>query len=263
MKEEKKYTYRLDIAYDGELYSGWQIQPNAISIQELLEQKCTLLLKTHHRIVGSGRTDAGVHAIQQVAHLKTDILLDIDSTIRSLNGLLPTDIRVTRISLVSNSFHAQRSAIGKEYHYQIVVGPYILPFDKKYAWYIRHPLPLDPALLHAAASQFEGTHDFFSYANENAQGAAAKNSIRTIYSIRVIEEPQLPHVASQKLRLEFYGNGFLYKMVRNITGMIIAIAMGKRELGEIQDSFTRRDRKAVDKAAPPHGLTLTRVLYPE
>ena len=263
MKEEKKYTYRLDIAYDGTLYSGWQIQPNAISIQELIEQKCALLLKMHHRIVGSGRTDAGVHAVQQVAHLKTDILLDIDSTLRSLNGLLPGDIRITRMALVPNNFHAQRSAIGKEYHYHIVVGPYILPFDRKYAWYIRVPSHFDLGLVQTAASQFKGTHDFFSYANENTEGAAAKNSIRTIYSIRVIEEPSLPHITAKKIRLEFYGNGFLYKMVRNITGMIISIAMGKRELSEIEDSFKRRDRKAVDKAAPPHGLTLARVLYPE
>ncbi len=262
-KSENRYTYRLDIAYDGSLYAGWQIQPNAVTIQEVIEEKLAVILQEHYRITGAGRTDAGVHAFQQVAHFTTTSQIDLYRVQRSLNGTLPHDIRILNLQQVSCHFHARKSAQAKEYHYTLVTGPYVLPFDRKYVWHIF--TPLDASLLHKAAARFVGTHDFFAYANENTKGAAAKNSVRTIYEVRVhIEDigTSGDHSALQKIRLEFYGNGFLYKMVRNITGMIVAVASGKRPIEDIDRSFEERDRKAVDRAAPPQGLTLVRIDYP-
>ncbi len=248
-------SYRLDIAYEGTLYSGWQIQPNAQSIQEIIEQKIAIILKNPVRVIGSGRTDAGVHARGQVAHMRLPSEIDTRKLLYSLNGMLPHDIRITSVRRVDNHFHAQKSAIGKEYHYTIVNAPFILPFDRRYAWHVFEPL--DRELILKSLPLFEGEHDFKPYANENTKGAAAKNSVRTIYSLRYVEE------SPSKFRLEFHGSGFLYKMVRNITGMIVSVALKKRPIEDIQKAFSLLDRKAVDRAAPPQGLTLIRVDYPE
>lgn len=253
------FCYRMDISYDGSSYAGWQIQPNAITIQETIESALAIVLKSHHRIIGSGRTDAGVHALQQTAHFTTEASIDCLKTLRACNGILPHDIRITLICPIHPKFHAQKSALTKEYHYTIISGPFSLPFDQKYSWHLFQEIDLN--LLQKACHLFEGTHDFKAYANENHTGSAAKNSIRTIYSIRVIEEPYI--AGSRKIRLEFHGNGFLYKMVRNITGMVIAVATKKRPIEEIAQTFTMKDRKAVDRAAPAHGLKLIQATYPD
>lgn len=246
------YNYRLDIAYDGTNYSGWQIQPNAISIQELIQQALKTILKEEVFVIGSGRTDAGVHAKGQVAHFKCLQEIDLFRCLVSINGLLPKDIRVRQVRAVPLDFHAQRSAIGKTYWYHIYTERIHDPFRFRYSWQVYNMCNVD--LLKEASKQFVGTHDFTSFANESHRGSAAIDPVRTIHSLNLVEEPG-------GIRLEFYADGFLYKMVRNIVGTLVEVASGKRDVEEIPALFAARDRRQAAQAAPPHGLFLMEVYY--
>ncbi len=247
------YAYKLIIAYDGTCYSGWQIQPNASSIQQVLQNVLKILLRTSVPVIGSGRTDAGAHAYGQVAHFKHTQFLDLSRFLLSLNGILPRDIRIKKIEPVSLDFHAQYSAIGKEYHYYLHLDPVMDPFRRLYCWHIHQKIDLDT--LVKGSTYFVGTHDFTSFANEAHTGSAAHDPIRTLYrlDIKNIEEG---------VRFEFEGDGFLYKMVRNIVGTLVEAASGKRPLEEIQTILEMKDRRRAGIAAPSRGLFLVRVDYP-
>jgi len=244
--------YKLTIAYDGTAYSGWQIQPNAVSIQELLEKALSTILRTPTAVASSGRTDAGVHARGQVAHFIYEGTLDLFRLQLSLNGLLPPDIRILSIETAAPDFHARYSAISKEYHYHLHLDRTTDPFKRLYAYHDYSPLDLDKMKI--AASCFVGTHDFTTFANEGSKGSAAKNPIRTITRLELCREPG-------GVRLEFEGNGFLYKMVRNITGTLLDVARGKIEPESIPQLFEARDRTIASPAAPARGLFLMKVNY--
>jgi len=247
--------YKLTIAYEGTHYSGWQFQSNAISIQQLIQEALAKLLKKEKvTIVGSGRTDAGVHAKAQIAHFYHEGNIDLNMMLMSLNGILPKDIRIRQVEVAPERFHARYSAIGKEYHYHIHLGRIMDPFRRFHYAHIYQNL--DVQLLKLAAQQFIGTHDFTSFANEAHKGASATNPVRTLYRLDVIEE-------QEGLRLEFEGNGFLYKMVRNIVGMLIDVATGRKPLENIQEVFKAKDRQQSSKAAAAQGLFLVRVKYPD
>lgn len=247
------YTYKMMIAYDGTGYSGWQIQPNALSIQETLQKALHILLNEEVHVTGSGRTDAGVHALGQVAHFKHLHLLNLRKVLFSLNGLLPVDIRVKKLELAPPDFHAQYQASGKEYHYYLHLDPVMDPFKRLYCWHVRRQL--DMSLLEQGAVCFIGTHDFTSFANEAHSGSAANDPVRTLYRLDV-------KLIEGGVRLEFEGNGFLYKMVRNITGTLVDVSSGKRSIHEIPSIFESKDRRLASRAAPPQGLFLVRVNYP-
>lgn len=247
------YSYKLLIAYDGTHYSGWQIQPNAPSIQEKLQEILKILLRQNIAVIGSGRTDAGVHAYGQVAHFRSSDPIDVKRLLVSLNGMLPRDIRVKHVEEVPSCFHAQYSAIGKEYHYQLYLDRIMDPFRRLYCWHIHHRLNLQ--LLRQAAQLFIGKHDFTSFANEAHEGSAARDPVRTLRRLDVVE-------VDGGVRLEFEGDGFLYKMVRNIVGILVEVASGKRPIEDIAVIFAARDRKCSGKAAPSQGLFLMRVEYP-
>ena len=166
-----KKTYRLDIMYDGTNYSGWQVQPNATSIQEIIQNALRVLVKEELFVIGAGRTDAGVHAYGQVAHFHSPKDLDCKAIHKSLNGIIPKDIRIKSVACVSPSFHAQKSALSKEYHYRLHTGAFVSPFDRLYVWHI--PYQLDRELLVKACSFFVGTHDFSSFTNSANEGAAS------------------------------------------------------------------------------------------
>lgn len=244
--------YKLHITYDGTNYSGWQQQLGAISIQQLVQDAVRTLVKEEVHVIGSGRTDAGVHALDQVAHFQCEQPQDTGHLLKALNGILPKDIRVKSVSLADSDFHAQRSAITKEYHYRLSLGPYTSPFERQYVWHV--PYRIDRALLDEACKLFVGTHDFRSFANSGHMGAAAKNSVRTITCCEA--QP-----TESGLTLVFKGNGFLYKMVRNITGMLIAVASGKKTLEDIPKTFAAKDRRVAPTSAPPQGLFLVKVTY--
>lgn len=243
----------MDVSYDGTGYGGWQVQPTAVTIQELIQKAMCVIFKEPIGITGSGRTDAGVHALQQTAHFMTSSPIDCFRLRGSLNGILPPAIRITNISVVSEGFHARYSAIGKTYRYELHVGKVLPPFKRLYCWHVKQQI--DRSLLKEAAMQFVGTHDFTSFANEAHLGSAAKDPVRTLYSLDVIEE-------GESITLCFKGNGFLYKMVRNITGTLIDCALKKTPIAEIPLIFAACDRKLSGQAAPPQGLFLVKVDYP-
>lgn len=248
------HCYKLTIAYDGTSYSGWQIQPNADSIQQYLKNAIERILSGKKIVlIGSGRTDAGVHAKGQVAHFKVDHHFDLRRFLWSLNGILPKDIRVLQIEEVALDFHSQYNAKSKEYHYHLSLDNVMDPFHRLYCWHLSRQI--DTSLLRKAAEFFVGTHDFTSFSNESHSGSVARNPIRTLYRLDVC-------IQEKNLRLEFEGNGFLYKMVRNIVGTLVEVANGKISLSDIQTIFEARDRRRASPAAPAHGLFLVKVNYP-
>lgn len=247
------YNYKLIIAYDGTGYSGWQKQSNGLSIQEMIQKQLSLLLREEIKLKGSGRTDAGVHASGQVAHFHTISSINIYRFQHSLNALLPKDIRVHTMQEISMTFHAQHSALGKVYHYHLDISHVQHPFKRLYSLHINEKLDVD--LLKKAAQLLIGTHDFTSFANEAHLGSAARNPIRTLKRLDVIEE-------ENEIRLEFEADGFLYKMVRNLTGTLLSVARGLIKLEEIPLIFEAKDRQQAAKSAPAHGLFLFHVHYP-
>lgn len=247
------HNYKLTIAYDGTLYSGWQVQPLGPTIQEMLQEKIAIILRREVVVIGSGRTDAGVHAMGQVAHFHYPEPLDLYRFHGSLNALLPSDIRVNEIIEVPLKFHAQYSAIGKIYHFHLHLSPVMDPFQRLYRLRVREKIDL--SLLEAAAKLFVGTHDFTSFANEAHAGCAAHDAVRTIYRLDIVPQPG-------GVRLEFEGDGFLYKMVRNITGTLLEVASGKRPIDDINAIFAAKDRRRAGQAAAAQGLFLMHVHYP-
>jgi tRNA pseudouridine38-40 synthase len=244
--------YKMTISYDGTNYGGWQVQPNATSIQSLLEYALLTLLKTKTAVTGSGRTDAGVHATGQVAHFISENPLDLYKISHCLNGLLPKEVRVLSLEEVSDEFHARYSATGKTYRYHLHLDKVLNPFNRLYSWHVPHKVSLPQ--LESLFPFFLGTKDFSAFANEAHKGAAAKNGVRTLNKLSVIKTEDGAY-------LEFEGTGFLYKMVRNITGTLMDICAGKLEKEALEEIFLSKDRKKAGSAAPPQGLFLVKVDY--
>ena len=245
-------NYKLEIAYDGTDYCGWQIQPNGITIQALIQNALKVLIKEKIQIIGSGRTDSGVHALAQVANFKTSQTINLYRIVNGLNALLPIDIRIHHAEQVAEDFHAQYTAKGKIYHYHLWLDPVVNPFLYRFRYHNRSKIHLD--LLQEASQAFIGTHDFTSFANEGHRGTAAHDPIRTIKRLDVIKQ-------EGGVRLEFEGDGFLYKMVRNMVGIMLEIAEGKRSPQAIPQILAAKNRTFAGKAAPPQGLFLVKVFY--
>jgi tRNA pseudouridine38-40 synthase len=246
------FHYKIIISYDGTNYKGWQIQPNGVSVQEVIQNTMDVILKEKVVIRGSGRTDTGVHAKAQVAHFKYGFELDSHRFLYSMNSLLPADIRILSIEKTTPDFHAQHSATGKTYHYHIHLNAVFSPFKYKHSWHIHQSLNL--AEMEKAAIAFLGTHDFTSFANEAHLGACAKDPVRTLKRLDIIHE-------EGGIRLEFEGDGFLYKMVRNITGFLVDVGRGRRNASDLQALFAAKNRQLASKAAPACGLFLVTVHY--
>ena len=242
--------YKLLISYDGTEFGGWQIQPNAPSIQQHIQETLSIILREPIEVTGASRTDAGVHATGQVAHFTTHSAIDHKRIHASLNGMLPSAIRIHDLEETTPEFHARYSAKRKIYHYYLYLHPTLDPFRRKFATHI--PYPLDRELLTRACTHFIGTHDFTSFANE---GGAAKTKTRTLYRLEITP------IDSHTLRLEFEGDGFLYKMVRNIVGTLLDIARGHTPLEALPAIFAAKDRRSAGLSAPPQGLFLMQVIY--
>jgi tRNA pseudouridine38-40 synthase len=242
--------YKLTIAYDGTHYCGWQVQQNGTAIQSLVQKALQTILRHPLDLTGSGRTDSGVHAHGQTAHFDTDISFDPGKLRLSLNALLPLDIRILSIDPTAPTFHARYSATAKIYHYHLHLDPISDPFTQLY----RHQVfgPFDLAPLQQAIPHLLGTHDFLSFAN--TKELPQTDTIRTLFRLDPIPQPG-------GIRLEFQGDGFLYKMVRNLTGTLLDIAGGKVEPSAIPQILAARDRRQAGSAAPPQGLFLHQVIY--
>lgn len=246
------YNYKLVISYDGTSYHGWQVQPNGISIQSTIQEALKIFLRHDVDVIGSGRTDAGVHARAQTAHFHSDHPIDSYRFLRSINGLLPLDIRVNSIEAVPTEFHARYSAVGKVYHYHLCLGAVQNPFKRLYSLHVRHPLDLDK--VKEGIELFKGTHDFAGFANAAHEGIASYDSVRNIQRFEMVQE-------DGAIRFEIEADGFLYKMVRNMVGTLLDIGAGKMQVADIATIFETCDRKLAGKAAAPHGLFLAQVKY--
>ena len=244
---------KLIVAYDGGPFAGWQSQANGNGIQDHLETAFERICSERIRVHGAGRTDAGVHAIAQCAHV--DLPARRYGTARwvsALNGVLPPAIRIMRCQFVSDSFHARFVAKGKVYRYRIWNADVLPPFENGRAWHVRNPL--DTAAMISAAKDFLGKHDFTSFAAN--RGAPVTDTIRTILSISVRQ-------SGSRISIELEGDGFLYKMVRLMVGALVRIGLELAKPDKIRSRLRapRRVNSQGRNAAPAAGLFLVRVRY--
>lgn len=242
---------KLIVAYDGAGFSGWQSQARGDTIQDRLEVAFLQITGQQIRVHGAGRTDAGVHAFGQCAHVDLPpTRLSPDVLISALNASLPVQIRVLRAKLVPRTFHARFSARGKVYRYRIATTPVFSPFEVGHAWHVNGLL--DNETLRAAARAFAGRHNFAGFAAN--RGHPVESTIRTIRRVRVQRTRSVTTI-------EFEGDGFLYKMVRLMVGAIVRAALGKATIGEIRARLIDGAPAKPQLVAPADGLTLVRVSY--
>ncbi len=237
------------VAYDGTDYSGFQVQPDQITVQGEIEAALHRLTGEVIQIAGSGRTDAGVHARGQVFHFDTLSHIPLDKWRFVLNNQLPDSITIQSVEEVDHSFHARFDVREKEYRYCIDNGEIPDVFRHRYADHIRHPL--DTGLMQKAALFLVGEHDFTSFCSAKTH---VEDKVRTIYDVRVERDGNLVWVICR-------GNGFLYNMVRIIAGTLVEVGQGKREPAEIARILKALDREKAGKTAPAKGLTMWKVIY--
>jgi len=239
------------IAYDGRGFAGWQSQSHRNTIQDHLERAFERVGGKPVRVHGAGRTDAGVHALAQCAHVDLpDERFSAARWTKALNALLPPAIRVLRCRYVSKDFHARLSAKGKLYRYRIWAGPVLPPFEYGRAWHVASPLDLD--VLKMSAKRFVGTYDFAGFAAN--RGKREKSTIRTIYSVCVARNGPC-------VTIDFDGDGFLYKMVRLIVGSLVQCGPGKLCIEDVTARLASGQLGPARFAAPAEGLLLVRVRY--
>jgi tRNA pseudouridine38-40 synthase len=248
----KKYKYKAIISYDGTNYFGWQIQKNDLSIQEIIQNALSTILRENIDIIAAGRTDAKVHALGQTAHFMTSKKVDIKKVCYSTNCILPKDIRIIKLEKVDMSFHARFSALSKIYRYYICISDIQDPFSRFYSH--KPNKNIDISILKKAVKYFLGTHNFSSFANKQNKGCAKTKPIKTIYRIDIIEN-------KDNIILEFEADGFLYKMVRNIVGTLIDIATKKISLEMLEKIIKAKNRKKASSPAPAHALFLIKIIY--
>ena len=243
-------SFKITVAYDGGPFVGWQRQTNGISVQGLIEDALRDLDDRDVTIHGAGRTDAGVHAIAQIASFALVRHTSPDVIVRSLNNKLPPEIRVRSAEEVPASFHARFDATSKSYRYRLWNADVLDPFERAYAWHV--PGALDAAAMAAAARLVEGRHDFAAF--QTVGGATGPTE-------RVIIRSELTAREDGLLTYEVSGHGFLRHMVRAIVGTLVEIGRGRQPPEWMRDVIASRDRSQAGKTAPAHGLFLVRVDY--
>lgn len=239
----------LTIEYDGTHYHGWQVQLNGETIQFVLEGAVSTFFGKATRIVGAGRTDAGVHALGQVANFFCDEKPDLGRLQRGLNALTPADITVTDVKIVPESFDARRSGRSRVYQYYILNRPTPSPFYVNRAWHVHQPLNLSS--MREASRCLEGEHDFSSF---RAAGCDAAHPVRKIYRVELVQRGEL-------LVFTIEGTAFLRHMVRNILGSLVEVGRGLRTPQGFADLLEACDRNLAGPTAPACGLFLTEVKY--
>jgi tRNA pseudouridine38-40 synthase len=255
-------TFKITLAYDGTGYVGWQRQAAGTSVQGLVEEALTDLDGHPVAVAGAGRTDAGVHALGQVASFALERSLAPDALLRALNARLPEDVRVMSADAVAPEFHARFDATRKTYRYIICDGDVISPFDRRYAWHV--PGGLDARAMDAAARLLEGRHDFSAFQRAGSRPPTAE---RTLTSSRVTRPPPVvtrgipPLPEGDLIIYEVRGNGFLRHMVRAIAGTLVEIGRGRWAADRMREILASRDRTCAGRTAPPAGLFLVSVEY--
>ncbi len=242
--------YRLTLAYRGTSYAGWQRQTNALAVQQVVEEALDRLLGATVQIHGAGRTDAGVHARGQTAHLQLAEPFPEKGLVHGTNHLLPEDIRLLAAHRMPAGFHARKSALGKEYLYRLYLGRVVPPLDAPYV--MRAPLGLDIAAMRRAAAALIGRHDFTAFASA---GGSHGQPFRRIFAATLDDH-------GRELHLRFTGDGFLRGMVRAMTGTLLQVGTGRRSPESVAELLTGRPRAEAGPSAAARGLVLEHVIYP-
>lgn len=245
------YNTLLHITYDGTNYSGFQVQENAPTVQAAVERALSTIYKQQVPITGAGRTDAGVHARGQAANFMAPFRIDEQKIPRAVNTLLPADIVITGAERVTEDFHARYDARRKIYTYTIDRAPFPQVLKRLYCWHVPDRLNLDA--MREAALLFEGTHDFKAY---QASGSGVVDTTRTLFRVDLENKTD-----EQLLVITFDGSGFLYRMVRLITGSLVRAGMGSLNLEEISRSLKGEDASAAGPTSPAAGLCLEKIYY--
>ena len=241
---------RLSLAYDGSRYHGWQRQNNALTIQEIIEEKIEMMVCEPIKLIASGRTDAGVHAVNQVCNFKTRSNLDPGTIKKGLNGLLPDDIFVRDVAYVPFEFHSRYSAKSKVYEYRILNEEDPDVFRRNYLWYIK--TPLDLKVMAKCLAHLLGRHDFSSF---RSTGSGNMDPVRSIL------RAELHGTEKGLLRVVIEADGFLRHMVRNIVGTVVEAGLGRISFSGFEKILESRNRRSAGIKAPPQGLFLMDVQY--
>ena len=239
----------LTISYDGTAYHGWQVQTNAVTVQGVLCECLEQMLSKPVTVVGTSRTDAGVHAKEFTCHLDCEDNIPESAFLRGLNSLLPPDIAVKECKRVENDFHARYDAKGKTYCYNIYNTNLKDPFKLRYAWQIERPLNIQK--MNDFAKKIIGKHDFYAF---SSSGRTVEDTVRTISECYIEKDGEF-------VRLFVKADGFLYNMVRIIVGTAVAVSDGKIDVNDIGDILTSKRRELAGVTAPPQGLFLEKVHY--
>jgi len=248
----------LTIAYDGTAYCGWQIQRNALSVQEVLEDAVARQLSADFTLLGASRTDAGVHALGQRAHvIADDITIPVAKIPLVLNTALPDDIRVVAAEHVGDVFHPINDAHSKIYTYSICNARVRNPLIRRHTAFV--PLPLDVDKMAEAAAHFIGRHDFAAFC---ASGSSVKSTVRSLFDVSTnVSTAVYGSMNGRIVDITLHGDGFLYNMVRIIAGTLVDVGCGKLQPHDVPDIIASRERSRAGKTMPPEGLTLVEIFY--
>ena len=241
---------KLTVSYDGTNYNGWQIQPNGVTIEEVLNRHLSELLQEPVRIIGASRTDAGVHAAGNVAVFDTNARMPAEKISYAMNTRLPEDIRIQDSREVRADFHPRFCETVKTYEYRILNRRFPDPTRRLYSLFCYYPL--DVQKMQKAAAYLVGEHDFKSLCTHKPE---VENTVRTIYSADVVREDDM-------ICVRICGNGFLYNMIRIIVGTLLRVGSGYYEPEYMKELLEMKDRQAAGETAPPQGLTLVEIRYP-
>ena len=242
----------LKVAYDGTAFHGWQVQPGVRTVEGELNRALSELTKEEITVIGASRTDAGVHALGNVAVFDTACTIPPDRFSYALNTLLPEDVKVVASKEVAADWHPRKTACRKTYEYRIHTGEFDNPLKRRNSWHV--PYALDVAKMQEAARYLVGEHDFVSFCSVHTQ---AESTVRTIYSVEV------RIIGGDDILIRITGNGFLYNMVRIITGSLVEVGAGKRSPEWTKQVLESRDRTKGGPTAPPQGLLLREIVYEE
>ena len=238
------------VEYDGTAYCGWQLQENGLSIQQVLEEAIGRMTSEKVRVIGSGRTDAGVHALGQVAHFRTSSQISERNFLMGINSLLPQDIVVREVKEVDSDFHARFDVKSKVYIYRICNRPVRPVLERYYTWFVWEPIDLEK--INGALDLFRGKHDFTSFCSKHTD---SQDHVRTLLDISVQKDD------SGIIQFSLEADGFLRYMVRTIVGVLVDVGRGKCSREHVAGMMAAKDRQKAGFTAPPHGLFLKEVKY--
>lgn len=240
---------KLTIAYDGTNYCGWQIQPNGITVEEVVNRELSRLLKEDIRVIGASRTDSGVHALGNVAVFDTEARIPAEKVSFALNRSLPEDIVIQKSEEVPEDFHPRFCDSKKTYEYRIWNATFVQPSNRLYTYHVHDAL--DVEAMQRAAQLIVGEHDFASFCSVGAQ---VQSTVRTVYTVDVIKENEL-------VTIRVTGAGFLYNMVRIIAGTLLQVGLGAKPAEWVKEVLEAKDRSKAGPTAPAQGLTLMKIEY--